>query len=191
MLALQAVSHDLDQGWIAYTSNRAGSFDIWLYRPQDRLHVRLTRGLGAEFSVPYWSPDSRRIAFIGIGNVVHLLDTTTLTVARIDQIEPYTLLDWSPDNRSLVYVKTAESSFMIRSHIGVIPSQSLELAMSNGSLPVQSFYLRLRMPVALHSSSACGAMVKIGDKSHGIRMGRSITFGYPRTVPSHCIHSLV
>ena len=111
--------------------------------------------------------------------MVHLLDTTTLTVARIDQIEPYTLLDWSPDNRSLVYVKTAESSFMIRSHIGVIPSQSLELAMSNGSLPVQSFYLRLRMPVALHSSSACGAMVKIGDKSHGIRMGRSITFGYP------------
>ncbi|MGC6588737.1 hypothetical protein ACPV3A_27805 [Paenibacillus sp. Dod16] len=105
MLALQAVSRDLDQGWIAYTSNRAGSFDIWLYRPQDRLHVQLTRGLGAEFSVPYWSPDSRRIAFIGIGNVVHLLDTTTLTVARIDQIEPYTLLDWSPDNRSLVYVK--------------------------------------------------------------------------------------
>lgn len=108
MLALQAVSRDLDQGWIAYTSNRAGSFDIWLYRPQDRLHVQLTRGLGAEFSVPYWSPDSRRIAFIGIGNVVHLLDTATLTVARIDQIEPYTLLDWSPDNRSLVYVKNGQ-----------------------------------------------------------------------------------
>lgn len=102
---MHAVSQYLDQGRIAYTSNRAGSFDIWLYRPQDRLHVQLTRGLGAEFSVPYWSPDSRRTAFIGIGNVVHLLDTATRTVARIDQIEPYTLLDWSPDNRSLVYVK--------------------------------------------------------------------------------------
>lgn len=37
--------------------------------------------------------------------MVHLLDTVTLTVARIDQIEPYTLLDWSPDNQFLAYVK--------------------------------------------------------------------------------------
>ncbi|MFC0394066.1 hypothetical protein [Paenibacillus mendelii] len=102
---MQAVSHDRVQGWIAYTSNRGGSFDIWLYRPQDGLNFQLTQGLGEEFSVPYWSPDSRRIAFIGIGNVVHLLDTVTLAVARIDQIEPYTLLDWSPDSRSLAYVK--------------------------------------------------------------------------------------
>lgn len=102
---LQAVSHDPLQGRIAYTSDRGGTFDIWLYRPQDGLHFQLTIGLGAEFSVPYWSPDSRSIAFIGIGNVVHLLDTVTLAVARIDQIEPYTLLDWSPDGRFLAYVK--------------------------------------------------------------------------------------
>lgn len=105
MLALQAVPHDLFQGWIAYTSDRGGTYDIWLFRPQDGRHFQLTIGLGAEFSVPYWSPDSRTIAFIGMGNVVHLLDTVTLAVARIDQIEPYTLLDWSPDSRSLAYVK--------------------------------------------------------------------------------------
>ncbi|MGN7761478.1 hypothetical protein [Paenibacillus sp. 22594] len=107
MLAVQAVPHDPIQGWIAYTSDRGGTYDIWLYRPQDGLHYQLTKGLGAEFTVPYWSPDSRRIAFIGIGNVVHLLDTITLSVARIDQIELYTLLDWSPDSRSLTYVKNA------------------------------------------------------------------------------------
>ncbi|RCX23728.1 TolB protein [Fontibacillus phaseoli] len=106
-MAVQAVSHDLVQGWIAYTSDRVGAFDIWLYRPQDSLNFQLTRGLGAEFSVPYWSPDSRRIAFIGIGKVVHLLDTVTLAVARIDQIEPYTLLDWSTDSRYLTYVKNS------------------------------------------------------------------------------------
>ncbi|GGG14875.1 hypothetical protein GCM10010912_69120 [Paenibacillus albidus] len=105
MLAVQAVTHDPVQGRIAYTSNRGGTFDLWLYRPQDGLNLQLTQGLGAEFSVPYWSPDSRSIAFIGIGNVVHLLDTVTHAIARIDQIEPYTLLDWSPDSRSLVYVK--------------------------------------------------------------------------------------
>ncbi|MNO33862.1 translocation protein TolB [compost metagenome] len=104
---MQAVPYDHSQGWIAYTSDRGGTFDIWLYRPQDGLNFQLTKGLGTEFSIPYWSPDSRRIAFIGIGNVVYLLDTATLAVARIDQIEPYTLLDWSPDSRSLVYVNNA------------------------------------------------------------------------------------
>ncbi|MCL6602978.1 MAG: hypothetical protein K6T94_08910 [Paenibacillus sp.] len=105
MLTVQAVSHDLVQGWIAYTSDRSGTFDIWLYRPLDGFNFQLTKGLGAEFSVPYWSPDGRRIAFIGVDNVVHLIDTVTLTVARIDQIEAYTLLDWSPDSQFLAYVK--------------------------------------------------------------------------------------
>ncbi|MFX3631476.1 MAG: hypothetical protein ACE3L7_20045, partial [Candidatus Pristimantibacillus sp.] len=105
MLAVQAVPNDLDQGLIAFTSGRGGMFDIWLYRPKDGFNFQLTQGLGAEFTVPYWSPDCRRIAFIGIGNVVHLLDTVTLAVARIDQIEPYNLLDWSPDSRFLAYFK--------------------------------------------------------------------------------------
>jgi TolB protein len=106
MLSVLAVPHNLVQGWIAYTSDRGGTFDIWLYRPQDGRNFQLTRGIGAEFSVPFWSPDSRVIAFIGIGNVIHLVDTVTLTVARIDQIEPYTLLDWSPDSRFITYVKS-------------------------------------------------------------------------------------
>ncbi|GMK39208.1 hypothetical protein PCCS19_22620 [Paenibacillus sp. CCS19] len=101
-------AHDLLQGWIAYTSDRSGTFDIWLYRPQDSFSFQLTQGLGAAFSVPYWSPDSRRIAFTGIGNVVYLLDIGTLAVSRIDQIEPYTLLDWSPDSRFLAYVKNGQ-----------------------------------------------------------------------------------
>ncbi|WP_410768803.1 hypothetical protein [Fontibacillus sp. BL9] len=120
MLAVQAVPHDFVQGWIAYTSDRGGMFDIWLYRPQNGRNIQLTQGLGAEFSVPYWSPDSRRIAFIGIGNVVHLLDTVTYAVARIDQIEPYTLLDWSPDSRYLAYVKNSRivvyDTFLHNSH---------------------------------------------------------------------------
>lgn len=106
-MAVQAVPQDFVQGWIAYTSDRGGKFDIWLYRPQNGRNIQLTQGLGSEFSVPYWSPDSRRIAFIGIGNVLHLLDTVTNAVARIDQIEPYTLLDWSPDSRYLAYVKNS------------------------------------------------------------------------------------
>lgn len=104
-MAVQAVPHNLVQGWIAYTSDFGGAFDIWLYRPRDGNNYQLTQGLGVEFSVPYWSPDNRKIAFIGTRNVVYLMDTVTFTVARIDQIELYTLLDWSPDSRFLAYVK--------------------------------------------------------------------------------------
>lgn len=92
-------------GSIAYTSDRGGTFDIWLYRPFAALDYPLTRGLGEEFSIPYWSPDSRKIAFIGKRNIIYLLDARTGSVAQIDQIQPYTLLDWSPDSRFLSYVK--------------------------------------------------------------------------------------
>lgn len=128
MLAVQAVPHSADKGWIAYTSNRSGTFEIWLFRPQDGLHVQMTRGLGAEFSVPYWSPDGRKIAFIGAGNVVYVLDTVTLAVARIDQIELYTLLDWSPDRRFLAYVNNARivvyDTFSHRSYAIMEPGAS-------------------------------------------------------------------
>ncbi|MDQ6418928.1 hypothetical protein RB620_05685 [Paenibacillus sp. LHD-117] len=91
--------------WIAYTSDRGGHFDIWLYRPVDAAHFPVTQGIGESFSVPYWSPDVRKIAFIGKQNIVYVLDLSMGTMARIDQIEPFTLLDWSPDSQWLAYVK--------------------------------------------------------------------------------------
>ncbi|MCR2806666.1 hypothetical protein NQZ67_22540 [Paenibacillus sp. SCIV0701] len=102
---MQAVPQPFDPGWIAFTSDRGGTFDIWLLRPRGGPPARLTQGLGADYSVPYWSPDGRSIAFIGVNHVVHVLDLISRSVARIDQIEPYTLLSWSPDGRSLAYVK--------------------------------------------------------------------------------------
>ncbi|MEW9668319.1 hypothetical protein [Ammoniphilus sp. 3BR4] len=90
---------------IAYTSDRGGTFDIWLYRPMAALNYPLTQGLGEEFSIPYWSPDSRKIAFIGKQNIIYLVDTGSGAVARIDQTHPYTLLDWSPDSQFLCYIK--------------------------------------------------------------------------------------
>lgn len=95
----------MHRGSIAYTVERGGSFDIWLYWPSSGLDYPLTHGLGELFSIPYWSPDARKIAFIGKGNIIYLLDTSTGSVAEIDLIEPYTLLDWSSDSRLLTYVR--------------------------------------------------------------------------------------
>ncbi|AJY74135.1 PD40 domain-containing protein [Paenibacillus beijingensis] len=95
-------------GLLAYTSNRGGTFEIWIYVPAAGLTYPITRGLGTEFSVPYWSPNRRRIAFIGAGSILYALDTAAGSAAQIDQIEPYTLLDWSPDSRFLTYVKDGQ-----------------------------------------------------------------------------------
>ncbi|WP_134699495.1 PD40 domain-containing protein [Ammoniphilus sp. YIM 78166] len=97
---------NLGFGSIAYISDRGGAFDLWLYRPLEALHYPLTQGVAEEFSVPFWSPDGRKVALIGRNNIIYIIDTRTGSVAQIDQTEPYTLLDWSPNSWQLCYVKS-------------------------------------------------------------------------------------
>lgn len=92
-------------GLIAYTSEQGGSFDIWLYNPRSGSSLRLTAGLGDQFSEPFWSTDSTKIAFIGRNGIVYVVDLESDSVTRIDQIEANTRLDWSPDSTQLSYVK--------------------------------------------------------------------------------------
>jgi TolB protein len=94
-------------GLIAYTSNRGGSYEIWLYNPINGANVPLTTGLGETFSSPFWSPDSRRIAFIGKGGILYVVNITSGAIASIDQFSDGLgiYLDWSPDSQKLVYVK--------------------------------------------------------------------------------------
>ncbi|MCF7754145.1 hypothetical protein KQ941_06815 [Paenibacillus xylanexedens] len=91
---------------ILFTSNvGGGSYDIWVYQPLTGQTIKLTQDLGEEFTIPYWSPDVRNIAFIGKKNIVYVFNLNSRTWAQIDQIDPYTLLSWSPDSLYLSYVK--------------------------------------------------------------------------------------
>lgn len=95
-----------DREAILFNSNvGGGSYDIWLYHALTSRTMKLTQNLGEEFSIPYWSPDLQHIAFIGKNNTVMVLNLNSRTWAQIDQIEPYTLLSWSPDSHYLTYVK--------------------------------------------------------------------------------------
>lgn len=92
-------------GLIAYTSNRTGTYEIWLYNPKNGANLPATTNLGEYYSHPYWSPDSTKIAFIGKNSVVYLIDIPTKSTAQIDLIEPYTPLTWSPDSQIVSYRK--------------------------------------------------------------------------------------
>ncbi|MBB3108652.1 TolB protein [Paenibacillus phyllosphaerae] len=92
-------------GLIAYTVYRGGAFHMEIYRPSDGWGAPLTRGLAERFSVPYWSANNRTIAFIGERNMLYTVHVLTGAAAQIEQLEPYTLLSWSPNSRVLAYAK--------------------------------------------------------------------------------------
>ncbi|KKK40004.1 hypothetical protein WQ57_01670 [Mesobacillus campisalis] len=94
-----------ESGLIAYISNRGGEFDLWLYNPGNGVNRQITFGLGESYSVPFWSPDTSRIAFVGKNEILYVLTLPTNTVAQIDQFSEASgiFLDWSPDSQKLVY----------------------------------------------------------------------------------------
>lgn len=96
-----------NQGWIAYTSNRGASYDLWLYNPSSGMNRQITTGLGESFSIPFWSPDSKRIAFVGKNNILYVVELVDGAIACIDQFNDGfgIFLDWSPDSQNLVYSK--------------------------------------------------------------------------------------
>ena len=96
-----------DQGYIAYTSNVGGNYDIWLYNPTNGENVQLTTSLGEDFSIPFWSPDSSRIAFVGNNAIIYVIQLTDRTITRIDQVSQGlgVYLGWSPNSQVLAYSK--------------------------------------------------------------------------------------
>ncbi|MBM4765433.1 LysM peptidoglycan-binding domain-containing protein [Bacillus sp. B15-48] len=94
-----------ENGLIAYISNRGGEFDLWFYNPGNGVNRQVTFGLGESYSVPFWSPDSSKIAFVGKNGILYVVSLLTNTVAQIDQFSEGlgVFLDWSPDSQKLVY----------------------------------------------------------------------------------------
>lgn len=97
----------IDKGLIAYVTNYGGSFDIWLYDPLSAVHTQVTNGLASSLSEPFWSPDSCRIAFVGLNNIIYVLHLINREISQIDQLEEGQILtlDWSPDSQKIAYTK--------------------------------------------------------------------------------------
>lgn len=98
--------------YIAFWSDRSGEYQLTVHDLQEAGKESKLTSYGAGFRYqPYWSPDSKKIAFIDEKLTIRIFDMdskTTTDVAQSDHfLNHYNLsnfhMDWSPDSRWLTY----------------------------------------------------------------------------------------
>jgi tricorn protease len=103
---------------IAYWTDRGGDYQL-ATRPADDTgaeQVLTTMGPGFRYT-PYWSPDSKKLAFIDQAMRVYLYDTVAKQAKVIDQSKTWIShgglqgfrVTWSPDSRWLAYARPADT----------------------------------------------------------------------------------
>jgi len=116
-VAERSPSWSPDGKWIAYWSDRSGEYELTI-RPADGLgEERILTNLGAGYRyTPFWSPDSRKLAFVDEAETYWIHDMDAATTTRIDKGETrsHGSLDhhdfgWSPDSRWLAYSRAVEN----------------------------------------------------------------------------------
>ena len=104
-----------DRTRIAMSSNRAGSFDIWVMDADGRNLLQLTSDSTASESEPSWLPDGSAIVYTaGAGGA------SQLAIVRVDSGEARVITDGpgghqspsvSPDGRYVAYVSAREGNY--------------------------------------------------------------------------------
>ncbi|PJF34866.1 MAG: hypothetical protein CUN49_13500, partial [Candidatus Thermofonsia Clade 1 bacterium] len=102
-------SRSPDNAWIAYASNRSGTWNIWVARTDGSEQRQATFNERSISIDPVWSPDGRYIAYESnkLGNwEIFVFDVTQrnspevrLTENRALDINPY----WSPDSKKIIF----------------------------------------------------------------------------------------
>jgi tricorn protease len=97
---------------LAYWSDRSGEYELTIRPAEGNGPEKKLTSLGAGFRyAPFWSPDSRKVAFIDKSMRVYVADVDSGKTTRIDECPEWmnhpTLVGiefkWSPDSRWVVY----------------------------------------------------------------------------------------
>ena len=101
-----------DGRWIAYLSDKSGDYEVYV-RPADNAgdERQVTSNGKAWRFTPYWSPDSKSLAFSDKDHSLFIVDIATGKVTTVDKDDygDITHYRWSPDSRWLAYTKLNEA----------------------------------------------------------------------------------
>lgn len=95
-------------GALAYTalSGTTGEIgDIRLLEPRTGVSRTLVSGLATRDSVPYWSPDGTKIAFVGTNGTLYMVKIPEQQIYQLDRPLEASFIAWSKDSSKLVYHK--------------------------------------------------------------------------------------
>lgn len=120
-----------DGKWIAYISDKSGTDEIYLMKPDGSDKMQLTsNGKFYRYSVE-WSPDSKKLLSYDNTRNLYFIDIATKKQTNVAKSSIWSIsdYDWSPDSKWIAYVDYPDS------RIGQIKIYSLE---SGKTLPVTS-----------------------------------------------------
>jgi uncharacterized protein YjdB len=109
-------SYSPDRTRIAFSSNRSGTFDIWVMDADGSALTRVTSGPGAE-TEPVWTPDGKRIVYTASTG-----GQTQIASSGVDGSDPQTLTDTpggnispavSPDGRIIAFASGRGGNYEI------------------------------------------------------------------------------
>ncbi|MBG9376805.1 PD40 domain-containing protein [Panacibacter sp. DH6] len=102
---------------IAYWSDQSGEYELWMMQPgKENAAAKLTSlDAGYRYQL-YWSPDSKKLAFIDKGNKIKIYDITAAQIYDVDKALRWShgnlegfCCSWSPDSRWLTYARDIEN----------------------------------------------------------------------------------
>jgi len=108
-----------DGKMIAYWSDKSSEYELTLRAADGSGSEQKVTSLGPGFRyTPYWSPDSKKLAFIDQAMKIRIYDVAAGRIVDVDQspdwishgsLEPFRF-EWSPDSRWLTYARPASTS---------------------------------------------------------------------------------
>jgi len=102
---------------MAYWSDSSGEYELWLADVNNETNARklTTYGPGFRYSL-FWSPDSKKLAFIDKAMRIKIYDIATNQTTEVDKALRYAdggldamLFSWSADSRWLAYARDLDN----------------------------------------------------------------------------------
>jgi tricorn protease len=106
-----------DGKYIAYWSDQSGEYELWLMEADKENPAKKLTNYGAGYRYrPFWSPDSKKLAFIDKAMRIKIFDISNNQTTDVDHALRYThgnlegfTVNWSPDSRWLAYNRDMEN----------------------------------------------------------------------------------